>query len=109
MAGYDRVILTDALIDAEAPVGTVRRLEIEECLGENQLGMHAAGLADALQLARLAGLSVPPRIAVYGVVIRQPFEFSGQLSPELEAALPDIVRQVIAAESGTRPCPGPAA
>jgi hydrogenase maturation protease len=109
MAGYDRVILIDALVDEEAPVGTVRRGEIEDCRGENRLGMHAAGLADALQLARLAGLSVPPRITVYGIVIRQPFEFSEQLSPELQAGLPDIIRRISASESGTRPGPGPAA
>jgi hypothetical protein len=71
--------------------------------------MHAAGLADALQLTRLAGLSVPPRITVYGIVIRQPFEFSEQLSLELQAGLPDIVRRISDSESGTRPGPGPAA
>ena len=94
IAGRRRVVLIDALVDEHLPVGDLRRLQASECKGQTAMGMHTAGLADALELGRLAGLAPPGQLTVYGIVIRQPLEFCEELSPELEAALPEIVRRI---------------
>ena len=99
ISGYDRVILIDALIDDSAPPGCLKRIELAECVGDTSFGLHSVGLAHALQLTRLAGGAVPSEVVVYGITVRQPFEFSEELSPALQARLPEIVCQICDAES----------
>ena len=53
-----------------------------------------AGLASALALAGAAGIDVPADIRLFGIVIREPREFRESLSTELEARLPEIVREI---------------
>jgi hydrogenase maturation protease len=96
--GYERAVIIDALVDEEAEVGAVRRIELPECLADGHLSPHTAGFGAALGLARELGLPVPAEIALYGVVIREPPCFSERLSPELEARLEEIARAIAAAE-----------
>ena len=62
------------------------------------MGFHTAGFHDILTLARVMGLEVPRAIVMYGIVIRQPESFSENLSAELTARLPEIVRAVATEE-----------
>jgi hydrogenase maturation protease len=103
LIGYQRAVIVDALVDEEAEVGTVKRVELSECSGDGQVSPHTGGLSAALALARKLGLCVPAEIAVYGVVIREPGSFSDRLSAELEAMLPEVVRSLSAAEFGCQP------
>jgi hydrogenase maturation protease len=98
LIGYQRAVIIDALVDEEAEVGAVRRIELPECLADGHLSPHTAGFSAALALARKLGLAVPGEIALYGVVIREPRYFSDRLSPELEARLDEIARAIAAAE-----------
>jgi hydrogenase maturation protease len=101
IAGYRRVILVDALIREEEPVGAVIRMNAGECRGQTLTGMHTAGLADALELGTIAGYAPPATITVYGIVIRQPLEFGERLSAELERQLPAIIETITGYETGT--------
>jgi hydrogenase maturation protease len=105
LIGYERAVIIDALVDEEAEVGTVRRLELPEAVEDGHLSPHTAGFGAALALARKLGLAVPDQLALYGVVIREPPCFSERLSPELEARLDDIARAVAAAEFTDQPRP----
>ena len=98
LIGYERAVIIDALVDEDAEVGTVRRIELPECLADGHLSPHTAGFSAALGLARALGLPVPAEIALFGVVIREPPCFSERLSPELEARLEEIARAIAAAE-----------
>jgi hydrogenase maturation protease len=98
LVGYQRAVIIDALIDAQAEVGTVTQVEIQEPSGYSFLSFHTAGFHDILTLARMAGLEVPRAIVVYGIVIREPQTFSENLSAELAARLPQIVKEVAAEE-----------
>jgi len=98
LIGYERSVIIDALVDEEAEVGTVRRLELPESLEDGHLSPHTAGFGAALALARKLGLAVPAQIALYGVVIREPRSFSDRLSPELAARLDGIAATIAAAE-----------
>lgn len=99
LIGYQRAVIVDALVDEQAEVGTVLRVELSESSGDGQISLHTGGFSAALALARRLGLCVPPEIALYGVVIREPQSFSDRLSEELEARLPEIVR-IIATQAG---------
>jgi hydrogenase maturation protease len=98
LVGYQRAVIIDAFIDAQADVGTVTQVEIHESFGYSFLSFHTAGFHDILALARMAGLEVPRAIVMYGIVIREPETFSENLSAQLAARLPQIVKEVAGEE-----------
>jgi hydrogenase maturation protease len=98
LVGYQRAVIIDALVDAQAEVGTVRQVEIQEPSGYSFLSFHTAGFHDILTLARMVGLEVPDAIVVYGIAIREPETFCENICAELTAKLPQIVEAVVAEE-----------
>jgi hydrogenase maturation protease len=94
LVGYERAVIVDALTDTQAEVGTVTQVEIQEPSGHSFLSFHTAGFHDILTLARSIGLEVPRAIVMYGIAIREPESFSENLSAELAARLPQIVKAV---------------
>jgi len=98
LVGYQRAVIVDALADAQAEVGTVTQVEIQESSSHSFLSFHTAGFHDILTLARAVGLEVPRAIVMYGIAIREPESFSEDLSAELIAKLPQIVEAVAAEE-----------
>lgn len=102
LAGYQRAVIIDALVDWDAPIGTVVRACIEESFAGTTSGSHAVTFGGALALARAAGLELPRSITFYGVVVRGPLCFGEALSPELAAKLDEIARQIASEIAGTR-------
>jgi hydrogenase maturation protease len=98
LVGYQRAVIVDALTDAQAEVGTVTQVEIQQSSSDSFLSFHTAGFHDILSLARIAGLEVPRAIVMYGITIREPESFSENLSAELAARLPQIVQAVVQEE-----------
>jgi hydrogenase maturation protease len=98
LVGYQRAVIIDALVDVQAEVGTVRQVEIQEPSSCSFLSFHTAGFHDILTLARMVGLEVPNAIVVYGIAIKEPETFCENLSAELTARLPQIVKAVAAEE-----------
>ena len=95
MEGWRRVILVDAANVGLAP-GEFARFTRQEArlLGDDQrLSVHNAGLREALLLAEVLEL-LPDEIVIYGV---QPakLDWHAQLSPEVEAAVPGLVRSIL--------------
>lgn len=90
-----KVILVDA-IAADAPPGSPVRLEGEEVAHAvmHRLSPHQVGVADLLDGARILG-DAPERIVLLGVVPAS-FELSIERTPEVEAAIPDLVNRVVA-------------
>ncbi len=99
LAGYEVAVIIDALVDEDAPLGTVKPLQLVAGRAIPGLGFHTAGLGSALALARALGMEAPETVRVYGIVIREPRIFTESLSGELAAKLPEIVRCIAAAES----------
>ena len=100
MEGWQRVIIIDAADVGRQP-GEFLRFTLDEgyLLGDDQhLSIHAAGLRDALLLAEVLG-TLPKEVIVYGV---QPahLDWVDALSPEVEQAIPRILRAVLG-ELGT--------
>jgi hydrogenase maturation protease len=95
MEGWQRVILVDAANVGQAPGRFVRFTPQEaRLLGDDQrLSIHNAGLRDALLLAQTLDL-LPDEIIVYGV---QPasLDWDEDLSPQVEAAIPELVRSIL--------------
>jgi hydrogenase maturation protease len=94
--GADAVVLIDAT-SSGAPPGTVHRFEAGQApLPARHLGRssHALRPGTAIELARALG-RVPRHLLVYGVEGRS-FDLGAALSPEVRAALPDLVERILA-------------
>ena len=95
MEGWRRVILVDAANVDRAPGEFVRFTPQDaRLLGEDQyISIHNAGLRDALLLAETLDL-LPGEIVIYGM---QPanLDWDDALSPEVEAAMPELVKSIL--------------
>jgi hydrogenase maturation protease len=93
--GRQRVIIVDAAEMGQAPGSVVRfRPEDVKLTGSAQrFSLHRSGVADALALARELNLALP-EIVVFGV---QParVDWSQSLSPEVQAAVPQVIEAII--------------
>jgi hydrogenase maturation protease len=91
----DGLILIDAVCSG-APPGTVHRLDVSTSPLNRELfknSTHALGLADAVELARTIGM-LPAQFYVFGVEVRDLSAGVG-LSPEVERALPALIKEVL--------------
>jgi hydrogenase maturation protease len=95
MEGWRRVILVDAANVGQPPGGFVRFTPQEARLlgGDQRLSIHDAGLRDALLLAETLEL-LPEEIVIYGM---QPenLDWDDGLSPQVEAAMPELVKAIL--------------
>jgi len=91
----DDVIVVDAMVTG-APVGTVQAWEGGEPVASvsTTASTHSLGLAKAIELARVLNL-LPTRLRVYGIEGRG-FEPGAEISPEVQCAVEEVVRRIIA-------------
>ncbi len=97
LEGRAKVVVIDAA-SGDGPPGTVYRCEARELLEqEGSLSLHEFGLADSLHMAERLGCA-PQRVIVLGV---QPasMEPGLELSPEVAAALPGVLKLALAEAS----------
>ena len=97
--GYDAAILVDAAEFPDRPLGEVRSCALEDldCYAAGHLdSAHDASLVTALALGRRLGASLPASIQTVTVQVHSTDEFSEQLSPEVEAAVPAAATAVVA-------------
>ena len=95
MEGWRRVILVDAA-NVDLPPGEFVRFTPQEARllgGDQHISIHNAGLRDALLLAETLNL-LPDEIVIYGM---QPanLDWDDDLSPQVEAAMPELVRAIL--------------
>ena len=94
LIGYDQVILVDAIVTGEYPIGEVRCFNLKElpnrALGHLSSG-HDTTLQTALQVGKAIGASLPDNIMVVSVEARNVIDFSEELTPAVAAAIPQAV------------------
>ena len=93
--GADDVILVDAVFTG-APVGTVQAWDGRQPLASlrTNASTHGLGLAEAIELAHVLD-RLPTRLRVYGIEGRQ-FEARAEISPEVQCAVEEVVRRIMA-------------
>lgn len=92
--GADNVVIVDAAVSGSVP-GTIRRIDAAAGALPPVFAMstHAIGLADAVELARTLD-RLPTRCIVYAVEGAS-FDLGQPLSPEVAAAVDDVVARVL--------------
>lgn len=95
MKGYQRVIVVDAADMGHSPGRVVRFTpsEVQFKTAEGSLSLHQVGLGEVLALAESLGVA-PTELVIIGI---QPsrIEAGAGLSPEVERAVPQIIRMVL--------------
>ncbi len=99
LAGYDRVIVLDAIRTREGAPGDWYRFDARALRETSNLrNVHDVNFATALELGRRLGVRLPAdeRIHVVAVEIADDATFGESLSPALEAAYPELIEQILA-------------
>ena len=102
LIGYDRAVLIDAVVSKGAQPGEVQSFPLQD-LADPSAGhtssSHDTSFQTALELGRRMGAHLPDHIRVVAVQAQNVYDFSEELSPLVEAAVPEAVRRVMEAIS----------
>ena len=92
----DKVIIIDAVQTGNEPPGTVYRFTDKELppSGMFMLSLHDLNLVDTLNVGRLVQ-RMPEEIVIIGVEVRRVAEFTDELTPEVEAAMDEVIDLVL--------------
>jgi len=94
LAGYEKAFIVDCIPAEQGNVGEVSRLRPDELsCGPLTLSSHYAGLPEVLAIGERLGIPMP-EIEILAISVNDPFWIREGLSPEMDLALPSIVRQI---------------
>ena len=96
MVGYERAIVIDAILSGAEP-GTVHVLAPGELPTQRSASAHDVNLVTAIQFGRQAGVILPAddHITLIGIEAVETIEFGEELTPEVAAAIPNVVEVVL--------------
>jgi hydrogenase maturation protease len=94
--GYDKVIIIDAIQTKEGKAGQVYRMKPEDFSSAKRLSSpHQINLVTALELGKMLNLTMPREISVFAVEAKDIATFSENCTPEVEKAIPEVVKMVL--------------
>jgi hydrogenase maturation protease len=97
LIGYQRAILIDAFI-SDQEEGSILVSKLEELPNYSAFHLtsaHDMSLQNALEMGRRLGADLPAETIVVGVSARHVYDFSEELSPPVEAAVPKTTAIVV--------------
>jgi hydrogenase maturation protease len=98
MLGYQRVIVIDSMETGQNPEGCVQSFplaDLENPYAGHSASAHDASLITALEAAQAIGAEIPSRVDVVAIEAKNVYDFSEQLSPEIENAVSLAVQEVL--------------
>jgi len=94
--GYDKVIIIDAIQTKEGKAGQIHRMKPEDFSSAKRVSTpHQINLVTALELGKMLNLAMPREISVFAVEARDIATFSEKCTPEVEKAIPEVVKMVL--------------
>jgi hydrogenase maturation protease len=96
IVGYDRVIIIDAIQTEKGEAGQIYRMSTADfSLTKHFSSPHQINLATALELGKMLDLAMPQEITVFAVEAKDITSFSEKCTPEVEQAIPEVVKMVL--------------
>jgi len=96
IAGYDRLVIVDAIQTKEGHVGQTYRLGLQDfALTRYFSSPHQLNLATTLELGKMLGLAMPQELTIFAVEAKDVSTFSEQCTPEIERVIPEVVEMVL--------------
>jgi hydrogenase maturation protease len=97
IVGYDKVIIIDAIQTERGQAGEIYRMGTEDFSQTKHFSSpHQINLATALELGKMLNLVMPKEISVLAVEAEDITSFSEECTPEVEKAIPEAVKMVLA-------------
>jgi hydrogenase maturation protease len=97
MLGYDKVIIIDAIQTKEGKAGQIYRMKPEDfCSAKRLSSPHQINLVTALELGKMLNLAMPREVTVFAVEAKDIATFSEKCTPEVEKAIPEVAKMVLA-------------
>jgi hydrogenase maturation protease len=97
IAGFDDLMLVDAIQTGRSPPGYLREFDIADLKTLPVTSLHCLGVSETLALGRKLGMSTPRRVKVFAVEVEDPFTVGTQMTPTLQRVMPELVNRVTAA------------
>jgi hydrogenase maturation protease len=96
IVGYDKVIIIDAIQTKEGNTGQIYRMGTEDfSLTKHFSSPHQINLVTALELGKMLNLAIPQKITIFAVEAKDITSFSEKCTPEVEQAIPEVVKMVL--------------
>jgi hydrogenase maturation protease len=98
LIGYERVIIIDSLQTQNGRVGDVTTFPLQalpDLSAGHTTAVHDTSLQTAIALGRQMGAQLPEDITIVGIEAARVYDFSDELTPEVEAAVPQAVMAVL--------------
>ena len=96
IVGYDKVIIIDAVQTEKGQAGQIYRMGPEDfSLTKHFSSPHQINLATSLELGSALNLAMPQKITIFAVEAKNITSFSEKCTPEVEQAIPEVVKMVL--------------
>jgi len=97
IAGYDTVVVIDAIMSGNGkPPGSLCRLNLDDLGGiAESFASHTLDLRTAIELGKKFGYKMPHDTHIFAVEIAENTVFREGLTPEVEKAVPSLVKDVM--------------
>ncbi len=95
---YDKLILIDAIVTGQNPVGTIVKMKPEDLPSGSAMTRHHVGLPEAIALGEKMGMHLPREIVIYGIEPADTRTFQESCTPQLAACISDIAQEIIERE-----------
>lgn len=92
----DKVVIVDAVQTGNEPAGTVYEFTDKELPPSEMfmLSLHDLNLVDTINVGRVVQ-KMPEVIVIIGVEVKRVAEFTKELTPEVEGAIPEVLDLVL--------------
>ena len=96
IAGYQRIIVVDAIQTRDGKPGQVYRLALGDLPGPLHCAtLHDVDLATALELGRRLGMEMPQEVIIFAIEVTDITTFREGCTPEVESAIPAVTSLVL--------------
>ena len=96
LAGYDRLVVVDAVKLGNAPVGTVHRLSLDDLADTVRLSSpHDINFATAFKMAEDWGYDIPADTRIYAIEVQELLKFSETCTPKVAQQLDSITSEIL--------------
>jgi hydrogenase maturation protease len=92
----DKAVIVDAVQTGNEPAGTVYEFTDKELPPSDMfmLSLHDLNLVDTINVGRIVQ-KMPEEIVIIGVEVKRVAEFTRELTPEVEGAIPEVLDLVL--------------
>ena len=96
IVGYDKVIIIDTIQTEKGKVGQIYRMKPEDfSFAKHFSSPHQINLITALELGKMLNLGMPQEITILAVEAKDVSNFGERCTPEVERAIPEVVKMVL--------------